>query len=727
MVNTPAAERGQGLRVAGEMLALALAYYAVGRFGLMFMRPSGQHPAVWLPTGVAAAALIARGRRLAVGVALGAFAQALRGLTQEGVPTHVAALSALLIALAACVHALCGATLVRRLVDASDVLDEPRELGRALVLAGPVAALAAAPIGGLAMYVGHALPWRAGVMRGLLWWCSGTLGVVLLLPALLLWLLPEPSARSRRFYVTVPLVLATALATILSVRVDRWEQSRVEVATKRRFDAVTVALERALEQFVRVVQSVADMHRSVGRADRAALSEFVRAELKRAPDASALGWAPWVPPADYPVDVVEPRAENEALMGTDLVTRDPWRAALLQATRTGQTVVVPDRSRRRDPALAVVAPVPAAPGAHGPPAGTPVAFALGVVALRSVVEAAARAGGHDGLDFALFDPEAPSAPAVATSGAIGPQYRAFAAGTTARLAGRDWPLRFYADPSFLATQRTWQAFLVLTAGILFAAWLEAWLLTLTARASKVELLVAQRTRQLEESSREIEQQRTELATALDAREVLLKELHHRVKNNLQVIASLFSLQARYLGDQRHRDLFEESRNRVFSIALAHERLYRSRDLARIDFSEYARQLVDHLQAAFGRGTIAVVTDIEDVTLPVDTAIPCGLMINELVTNAFKHAFTDGRSSTIRIALRTLAPARWLVAIEDDGVGLPAEIDLDNAASLGLDLVSILAAQIGAKIDVRRGGGTAFRVEFGAGRAEEREADRRADA
>jgi two-component sensor histidine kinase len=240
--------------------------------------------------------------------------------------------------------------------------------------------------------------------------------------------------------------------------------------------------------------------------------------------------------------------------------------------------------------------------------------------------------------------------------------------------------------------------------------------------------VAQRTQELEASNREVEQQRaelarsnTELAAALNAQEILLRELHHRVKNNLQVIASLFSLQARYLADPRSREIFEESRNRVFSIALAHEKLYRSKDLSRIDFSEYARNLVSHLHSNLGPSApINVVTDIQAVTLPVETAIPCGLVINELVTNAFKHAFPGGRSGAIRVVLREVDPARWLVAVEDDGIGLPAQISLGKTDSLGLDLVSILATQIGAEVEVTREKGTSFRLTFGGGK-------RRADA
>jgi two-component sensor histidine kinase len=284
-------------------------------------------------------------------------------------------------------------------------------------------------------------------------------------------------------------------------------------------------------------------------------------------------------------------------------------------------------------------------------------------------------------------------------------------------------LQMFASDVYMASERHWQAWLVLASGVLFVAWLEAFLFLMAGRTSKVEQIVAQRTQELEASNREVEEQRaelarsnTELAAALNAQEILLRELHHRVKNNLQVIASLFSLQARYLSDPRSREIFEESRNRVFSIALAHEKLYRSKDLGRIDFSEYARNLVSHLHSNLApNAPINVVTDIHEVTLPVETAIPCGLVINELVTNAFKHAFPAGRQGAIRVVLREVDPARWLVAVEDDGIGLPPQISLGKTDSLGLDLVSILATQIGAEVEVTRDKGTSFRLTFGGGK------------
>jgi two-component sensor histidine kinase len=356
----------------------------------------------------------------------------------------------------------------------------------------------------------------------------------------------------------------------------------------------------------------------------------------------------------------------------------------------------------------------------------PTGFAVGICSLPALAEAALGGRLREGLDLTLRELVVPASETatyhVAATAPLGPQ-GALGVTTNPRIAGRSWALTLMASARDQAAERSWQPWLVLTSGLLFVTWLEAFLLVITGRTSRVELLVAQRTRELEVSNRAVEEQRAELtrsnaelAAALNAKEILLRELHHRVKNNLQVIASLFSLQARYLPDARSREIFEESRNRVFSIALAHEKLYRSKDLGRIDFSEYARNLIGHLHSMFGTSSaVSLVTEIHEVMLPVETAIPCGLVINELLTNAFKHAFPAGRRGAIRVVLREVDAARWMVAVEDDGIGLPAGIALGKTDSLGLDLVSILAAQIGAEVELRREGGTSFRMTFGARR------------
>src|SRR5579872_1806845 len=159
-----------------------------------------------------------------------------------------------------------------------------------------------------------------------------------------------------------------------------------------------------------------------------------------------------------------------------------------------------------------------------------------------------------------------------------------------------------------------------------------------------------------------------ILASLREKETLLKEVHHRVKNNLQVIASLLRLQARYMSDPAARAMFEESQNRVHSISLVHEMLYRAGDLARVDFGDYLRTLTSHLADGWSNSDRSVTVSVEaaGVQLAVDTAIPCGLIVNELVTNALKHAFPNGSSGTIRVCAVFQPDGRLAVVVQDDG-------------------------------------------------------------
>lgn len=195
------------------------------------------------------------------------------------------------------------------------------------------------------------------------------------------------------------------------------------------------------------------------------------------------------------------------------------------------------------------------------------------------------------------------------------------------------------------------------------------------------------------------------------REVLLQEVHHRVKNNLQIIASLLSMQIRHVADASARAALAECRARVESIALIHETLYQSKDYARIPFSDYARTLAQSILRAAGPSGVALALDIEALALPVDAAIPCGLILNELVTNALKHAFPDGRRGTVRVSLRRSSAGEASLAVADDGVGLAADFAERPTRSLGLQLVSALVAQIDGRLEVSRAGGTRFCVSF----------------
>lgn len=207
----------------------------------------------------------------------------------------------------------------------------------------------------------------------------------------------------------------------------------------------------------------------------------------------------------------------------------------------------------------------------------------------------------------------------------------------------------------------------------------------------------------------------QLKASLGEKEVLLKEVHHRVKNNLQVISSLLNLQARQLSDPSAHAVLSESQSRVQSIALVHEKLYQSADLAHIDFSGYLDDLVRNLFYTYNAAARGIAHHLEAAgsVLAVDLAIPCGLIVNELVSNALQHAFPAGRPGTVSVALGEPAPGVLELAVADDGIGLPGDLEPEQyrAHSLGLDLVYTFAEQIDAKVEVQRQAGTSFRFRF----------------
>lgn len=207
----------------------------------------------------------------------------------------------------------------------------------------------------------------------------------------------------------------------------------------------------------------------------------------------------------------------------------------------------------------------------------------------------------------------------------------------------------------------------------------------------------------------------QIKASLREKEALLKEIHHRVKNNLQVVSSLLGLQSRTIRDPEQRRMFEESQNRVYSMALLHESLYQSENLSQIDFPEYVRQLADHLFRSYGVAPdrIHLHTELDLISLHMDTAVPCGLIINELVSNSLKYAFPEGREGEIRIGLHGQPAGMAKLLVADNGIGLKSEIDWTTTRSLGLRLVRSLAQQLGGQLEVRSGTGTSVQLIFSA--------------
>lgn len=208
-----------------------------------------------------------------------------------------------------------------------------------------------------------------------------------------------------------------------------------------------------------------------------------------------------------------------------------------------------------------------------------------------------------------------------------------------------------------------------------------------------------------------------LQNSLREKEVLLKEIHHRVKNNLQVISSLLYLNSKKIKDTETQNMFKDSQNRVKSIALVHERLYQSKDLGKIDFKEYVTRLTKDLfrSYAVNPSLIKLTIDINDIFISIDTAVPCGLIINEIISNAFKYAFPNPESRQknceIKISFNKIDNNILLMEISDNGIGLPEGIDVRKSQSLGLQLVDTLIDQLEGILEIDSSNGTAFKFKF----------------
>lgn len=215
--------------------------------------------------------------------------------------------------------------------------------------------------------------------------------------------------------------------------------------------------------------------------------------------------------------------------------------------------------------------------------------------------------------------------------------------------------------------------------------------------------------EMREAAEAVKARTSALSAALREREVLLSEIHHRVKNNLQLVSSMLALQARGAGAEAQHALAEGQR-RIDSIALVHEQLYGSRNLSAVNFARYVEALIPELCRATA-DRVNVVLDVLDIELPPERAIPCGLLVSELVTNAIKHAFPDDRRGSLRVQLERVPQSRLRLTVKDDGVGLNRDFPGGPDATLGLDLVAIFAKQLEADIVVQRDGGTCFQLTF----------------
>ena len=203
-----------------------------------------------------------------------------------------------------------------------------------------------------------------------------------------------------------------------------------------------------------------------------------------------------------------------------------------------------------------------------------------------------------------------------------------------------------------------------------------------------------------------------ILASLKEKEVLLKEVHHRVKNNMAVISSLLSLQSGYVTDKKYLDMFNESQSRIRSMALVHEKLYQSKDFTHIDVKDYIETLAQNIKMTFaGDLNISSNIEVENIQIDIDELVPCGLIINEILTNVFKHAFSGTKNPTLNISLRMHDEENVTLTIADNGIGFPEGFDSSKSTGLGLKLVNVLVNQIRGTIGITSGNGVTYKIEF----------------
>jgi two-component sensor histidine kinase/ligand-binding sensor domain-containing protein len=219
-------------------------------------------------------------------------------------------------------------------------------------------------------------------------------------------------------------------------------------------------------------------------------------------------------------------------------------------------------------------------------------------------------------------------------------------------------------------------------------------------------------RQKEELETEVQERIREISKQNEEKTLMLKEIHHRVKNNLQVISSLLNLQSDAISDPHVMSLFEDCRNRVNSMALIHQKMYQSKNLVNIDIRNYIDELLHSLIDAYDTSkTIRLITDIEEHPFSIDTIVPMGLILNEIISNSLKYAFEDRDSGELHVSLKKTTGNHFLLKISDNGKGMPVDFDLDAAQTLGLQLITMLSDQINGKVELKNYQGAHFAISF----------------
>jgi two-component sensor histidine kinase len=220
-------------------------------------------------------------------------------------------------------------------------------------------------------------------------------------------------------------------------------------------------------------------------------------------------------------------------------------------------------------------------------------------------------------------------------------------------------------------------------------------------------------RKVEERTFELREANKELEKSLKEKEALLKEVHHRVKNNMQIVSSLLRLQSRKIKDKKALNVFQQSQNQIKSMALIHEKLYQSRNFSNIDFGSYIKKMITHLVNIYKEKEVKIKLSIhtEEIYLDINRAIPLGLIINELVTNSLKYAFSQGEEGEIYVHMTKSPEGKHTLLVGDTGLGIQADKDVFDSETLGIQLVQDLVRQLNGTIELEKDKGLAFKIVF----------------
>ena len=584
---------------------------------------------------------------------------------------------------------------------------------------------------------------------------------------------------ARKFpYLPVVIVILTGtILTLVSWAVTRdlvWEK-RIHVDFEKKAEDRYEILRGAIESNLQVIESLRAFYISSQKVDRWAFQSFAGHLLSYHEDLQALAWVERVFKSQrelyeaavrqegfpefqiterleqgkmtragerevyFPVHFVEPYNSNDMAFGFDEASNQTRREAMERSCDTGETTVTPKLKLVQDRVvqfgLLVFSPI----YRKGSPADSVQTrrenlegFILVVFRIRDLVEKALGTLNPEGINMAVYDPSAPEErrfvyhyveqiknPATPTVSSEKPNEETGLDYTMPlRFAGREWLIACRATSSFLSARRTWSHWVVLSIGLLLTVLLACYMLFGIYRRQYIEGLVKERTAEIEKSNMELKLAQEQVLVSLREKETLLREIYHRVKNNLQVISTLLTLQLDFIRDASAIRIFQETRNRIEAMALIHDKLYQSKDLAGIDVSDYIHDLVVNLFLLHGVDSARITygLDIADVSFDIDTAIPFGMVVNELVSNCLRHAFPEGQGNgkpegMIRIDLDPADRGKFVLSVSDNGVGFPRELDYRNTESLGLKLVMGLVGQLEGAIELDSSQGTRFTVMF----------------